>query len=62
MTAEDKCKVLKDLLIWSEQTKQQCLYMEEKIYAVRIDIGVVIVKADSFQQALDKVWKGGEEE
>lgn len=58
MTAEEKCEVLKELLEWSKYSKEQVLYMEEKIYAVRVGIGVVIVKADSYDQALRKVWEG----
>lgn len=55
MTAEDKCKVLKDLLTWADTTKEQLLYMQERIYAVRTEQGVMIVKAKNPQHALDIV-------
>ncbi len=58
MTVEDKCRVLKDLLAWADTTKEQYLYMEERVYAVRTDIGVMILKADNPQQALDVVGRG----
>lgn len=55
MTAEEKCKVLKDLLDWSDTTKEQVMYMQERIYAVRTEQGVMIVRANNPQHALDIV-------
>ena len=55
MTAEEKCKVLKDLLAWAKMTKEQVIYMQERIYAVRTEQGVMIVKASNPQHALDIV-------
>lgn len=55
MTAEDKCKVLQDLLAWADTTKERYQYMQEEIYAVSTPQGVMIVKGRSPQQALDVV-------
>lgn len=58
MTAEDRCKVCKELLEWAERTKEQINYMEEKIYAVRVsEEMVVLVKASSENKAMRMVWE-----
>ena len=41
MTAEKRCQVCKDLLSWSKTSSEDCLYMEERIYAVKISGGMV---------------------
>lgn len=58
MTAEDRCKVCKELLEWAKYTKAQVKYMEEKIYAVRVsEEMVVLVKASSANKAMRMVWE-----
>ena len=64
MTAEDRCKVCKDLLKWSENTDELSIYMEEGIYAVNMPFGrVMLVKAKSYREAERKAFfPTGEEE
>lgn len=63
MTAEDRCKVCKELLEWAESTKEQARYMEEKIYAVRVsEKMVVLVKASSQAKAMRMVWEADADE
>ncbi len=51
MTAEDKCRVCKDLLKWGKNTEDTVRYMEERIYAVKAPNGVMLVEASSAQEA-----------
>ena len=56
MSAEDRCRVCKELLEWSKTTDtREALYMEEKVYAVKIGYEkVMLVKADSEVEAIRK--------
>lgn len=59
MTAEDRCKVFKDLFKWAENKENEVLYLEERIYAVRVSPeSVVLIKAKSYEEAYRKVWEG----
>lgn len=51
MTAEDRCRVCKDLL----NSKEEVVYMEERIYAVRVLDMVTLVKANNPREAKTKV-------
>lgn len=63
MTAEEKCEVCNDLMEWASRTKEQVMYMEERIYAVRVsDVMVVLVKASSEDKAMRMVWEAEEAE
>lgn len=56
MTAEDRCRVLKDLWIWSQSEKSSMVkYMEERMYAITVPKGFCVVKANSKKEAFDKV-------
>lgn len=42
MTAEEKCQVCKELLRWARHPKSEdCMYMQERVYAVKIPGGMV---------------------
>lgn len=59
MSEEDRAKVYKDLFNWAESTKEQVIYLENRMYAVRVDIDmVVLVKAKSYDEAMKRVWEG----
>ena len=59
MTAEDRCKVYKDLFKWAENKENEITYLEEGMYAVRVASEcVVLIKAKSEQEAYRKVWEG----
>ena len=59
MTAEDRCKVYKDLFKWAENKENEITYLEEGIYAARVSPEcVVLIKANSEQEAYRKVWEG----
>ena len=56
MTAEEKCAFLKQLIKWAKSTPEsEYLYMEERIYAVRVPNGmVVLVEANNPKEAVAK--------
>lgn len=56
MTAEEKCAFLKQLIKWAKSTPEsEYLYMEERIYAVRVPSGmVVLVEANNPKEAVAK--------
>ena len=55
MTAEDKCMVCNELIDWAEGDEDVFQYMEERIYAVNMGKGrVMLVKANSYVEALEK--------
>lgn len=55
MTAEQKCEVLKSLLAWAKNGTDECRYMEERIYAVKVAKDMVtIVKANNPADAIAK--------
>ena len=55
MTAEDKCKVFGELLEWARKSNESVLYLEERIYAVKMPSSMVtLVKAGSMQEAENK--------
>lgn len=59
MSEEDRVKVYKGLFNWAESTKEQAIYLENRMYAVRVDIDmVVLVKAKSYDEAMKRVWEG----
>ena len=55
MTAEEKCKVIKDVYAWAMfAPPNTALYMQERLYFVRNDIGqVVLVRAHSEVAAIE---------
>lgn len=50
MTAEDRCQFCKDLL----NSKEEVMYMEERIYAVKVFDMVTLVKANNPREAKAK--------
>ncbi len=61
MTAEDRCKVFKDLLLWAWRHEGEVLYMEERVYAVSNGKSVTLVIAGNPKEAKDKVRELGYE-
>lgn len=51
MTAEDECKFCKSLIRWGKYSKFDTMYMEERIYAVKLPNGVALVEAKSEREA-----------
>lgn len=69
MTIEDRCKVCKELTKWSTLEAiedSSVMYMEDKVYAVAVGIGVVaLVEANNPDEAYERVFgfkRRGEEE
>jgi len=59
MNANDRVKVYKDLFDWAESTKEQVIYLQSRMYAVRVGIDmVVLVKAKNYDEAMRRVWEG----
>ena len=57
MTAEDRCKVCKELIKWSTLEDSSVMYMENRIYAVAVGNGVVaLVEANNPDKAYEKVF------
>lgn len=57
MTIEDRCKVCKELIKWATFEDSPVRYMEDKVYAVAVGIGVVaLVVADNPDKAYEKVF------
>lgn len=55
MTAEKKCEVCKGLLDWAKTTNEDVLYMEERVYAVKMPDGMcTLVRADNPREAVAK--------
>lgn len=58
MTAEDKCKVCKELIAWANRDDVVVEYMQERIYAVKLGKGrVMLVEADKPRTAVEKATK-----
>lgn len=58
MTAEDKCKVCKELIAWANRDDGVVEYMQERIYAVKLGKGrVMLVEADKPRTAIGKATK-----
>lgn len=58
MTAEDKCKVCKELIAWANRDDGVVEYMQERIYAVKLGKGrVMLVEADKPRTAIEKATK-----
>ncbi len=61
MTAEDKCKVCKELIAWANRDDGVGVdveYMQERIYAVKLGKGrVMLVEADKPRTAIEKATK-----
>lgn len=56
MTAEEKNKACSELLEWARLSKDNVLYLEERIYAVKMPSSMVtLVKASSAEEAENKV-------
>lgn len=55
MTAEEKCRFCKSLIRWAKYGISDTMYMEEKIYAVKLPNGVALVEARSQVDALEIV-------
>ena len=53
MTAEDKCQVLKDVIALTR--KHHTVYMQERIYAVKLDDGAFLTEAKSETDAREKL-------
>ena len=62
MTAEDKCKVCKELIAWANLdygVSVDVEYMQERIYAVKLGKGrVMLVEADKPRTAIEKATEG----
>lgn len=57
MTAEERCEVCKDLIEWSK-SGESWQYMEERIYAVDMGHGrVMLLKAKSYLDALEGAYQ-----
>lgn len=57
MTIEDRCKVCKELIKWSTFEDSSVMYMEDRVYAVAVGVGVVVlVEANSHDEAYEKVF------
>jgi hypothetical protein len=57
MTVEDRCKVCKELIKWSAFEDSSVMYMEDKVYAVAVGIGVVaLVEANNPDEAYEKIF------
>lgn len=54
MTAEEKCRFCKSLIRWAKYGISDTIYMEEKIYAVKLPNGVALVEARSEKEAKEK--------
>ena len=61
MTAEDRNKVCKDLLLWAWRHEGEALYMEEQVYAVSNGTSVTLIIAGNPKEAIDKVRELGYE-
>lgn len=57
MTAEEKCRFCKSLIRWAKYGISDTMYMEERIYAVKLPNGVALVEARSQKDALEMVHK-----